>query len=130
MIDSVLSVTSVLMPALLGIYALAFIAGGVYILEQRVARIRDQLPRYGPLIRLTGYAALCIGLLAALAVGGHVLDGGAQYQLAAWTATASGLGFWVTRIHIEMTVAGRIRAALLAILCLALTALTAWWVLS
>lgn len=119
-----------LVPALLGIYALAFVAGGVYILEQRVARIHDQFPRYGPITRLTGYAALSIGLLAALAVGGHVLNRGAQYQLAAWTATASGVGFWVTRIHIEMTAAGRIRAALLAILCLALTVLTAWWVIS
>jgi hypothetical protein len=130
MIDRVLSATSMLMPVLLGIYALAFVAGGVYILEQRVARIRDQFPTYGPITRLTGYAALGIGLLAALAVGGHVLDGGVQYQLAACTATASGIGFWVTRIHIEMTAAGRIRAALLAVLCLALTVLTARWVMS
>ena len=115
-------------PALLGVYALAFVAGGVHYLEQRVARIRDQFPRRGPIATLIGYAALGIGLLAALAVAGHLLNKGAQFQWAALVATASGVSFWVTRVHIEMTTAGRIRAALLAILCLALTVLTACWI--
>ena len=117
-----------LVPALLGVYALAFVAGGVHYLEQRVARIRDQFPRRGPIATLIGYAALGIGLLAALAIAGHFLNRGAQFQWAALVATASGVSFWVARIHIEMTTAGRIRAALLAILCLALTVLTGWWV--
>ena len=117
-----------LVPALLGVYALAFIAGGVYYLEQRVARIRDQFPERGPMARLIGYAALSIGLLAALAIGGHVLNKGTQFRLAALVATASGVGFWVTRMHVEITAASRIRAGLLAIICLVLTVLTAWWV--
>lgn len=128
MIDLPLTVPRMLVPALLGVYALAFVAGGVYYLEQRVARIRDQFPRRGPIARLTGYAALGIGLLAAMAIGGHALNRGTQFQLAALVATASGVGFWVTRIHVEMTAVSRIRAGLLALLCLALTVLTAWWV--
>jgi hypothetical protein len=129
-IDLSFPMASMLVPILLGVYALAFVAGGVYYLEQRVARIRDQFPSRGPIATLIGYTALGIGFLAALAVGGHFLGKGAHFQLAALVATTSGVGFWVTRIHLAMTTPGRIRAALLALLCLALTLLTAWWVLS
>jgi hypothetical protein len=118
---------SILVPALLGAYALTFFAGGVYYLEQRVARIRDQFPSRGPISRLVGYAALGIGLLAASAVAGHLLDRGPQSVWAALVATTSGVGFWVVRLHLEMTLAARIRDTLLALLCLALTVLTGWW---
>ena len=120
---------SMLVPSLLGIYALAFIAGGIHYLEQRVARIRDQFPRRGPLATLIGYAALGIGLLEALAIGGHFLGKGAQFKLAALVATASGVGFWITRIHLAMTTTSHIRATLLTLLCLGLTVLTAWWII-
>jgi hypothetical protein len=127
MIETLISAAPVLVPVLLGVYALTFVARGVYYLEQRVTRIRDQFPRRGPLALLVGYAALGIGLLAAIAVGGHLFGQGTQFQLAALVATAAGVGFSITRIHVSMTTAGRIRAALLAILCLALTILTGWW---
>jgi hypothetical protein len=117
----------VLVPALLGLYALAFVAGGVYYLEQRVARIRDQFPERGPMAVLLGYTALGIGLLAAAAVAGQLVTQELQFQLAALVATASGVGYWITRIHFAMTTASRIRAALFAVFCGALTALTGWW---
>jgi hypothetical protein len=128
MIERLQPLTQMLMPALLGIYALAFIAGGIYYLEQRVARIRDQFPGRGPMARLIGYAALSIGFLAAFSVGGLLLHPGMQSRWAAQVATASGVGFWVIRVHVEMTRASRVRAGLLAILCLAFTALTGWWI--
>jgi hypothetical protein len=128
MIARLQPLTHVLVPALLGIYALAFIAGGIYYLEQRVARIRDQFPGQGPMARLIGYAALSIGFLAALSVGGLFLHPGIQFRWAAQVATASGVGFWIIRVHVEMTWASRVRAGLLAILCLALAALTGWWI--
>ena len=55
-----------IVPAMLGVYALAFIAGGIYYLEQRAARMRDLFPKYGPLAQLIGWTALGIGLLAAI----------------------------------------------------------------
>jgi hypothetical protein len=128
MIELPPSARSLLVPILLGVYALAFIAGGVYFLEQRVARIRDQFPKRGPMARLIGYAALSIGLLTALSLAGYLMNRGTQFRLAALVATGSGVGFWVTRLHVEMTLNARIRDGLLAVLCLMLTALTGWWV--
>ena len=125
--EALLSIAPLLVPVLLGIYALAFFAGGVYFLEQRVARIRDQFPGRGPLARLIAYASLAIGLLAAIAVSGHYLNRGAQYRWGALIATGAGVGFWIVRLHTEMTLGSRIRDALLALLCLALTLLTGWW---
>jgi hypothetical protein len=127
MMEALLSMAPALVPVLLGIYALAFIAGGVYFLEQRVARIRDQFPGHGPIARLIAYTSLAIGLLAAIAVSGHYVNQGAQFRWGALVATAAGLGFWIVRLHTEMTLGSRIRDALLAILCLALTLLTGWW---
>lgn len=125
--EILIATAPMLVPTLLGLYALAFVAGGVYYLEQRVARIRDQFPKRGPMAMLLGYAALGIGLLAAASVAGQLIDQGIQFRLAALVSTASGVGFWITRIHVELTTADRIRAALFAVLCLALTALTGWW---
>jgi hypothetical protein len=127
MIDLSPSARSLLVPVLLGFYALSFIAGGVYFLEQRVARIRDQFPKRGPMARLIGYSALSIGLLSALSLAGHLMSRGLPSRLAALVATGSGVGFWVIRIHVDMTLNARIRDALLALLCLMLTALTGWW---
>jgi hypothetical protein len=127
MIQALLSIAPLLVPVLLGVYALAFIAGGIHFLEQRVVRIRDQFPSYGPIARLIAYAALAIGLLAAIAVSGHYVNKGAQFRWAALVAVAAGVGFWIVRLHTEMTLGSRIRDVLLAILCLALTLLTGWW---
>ena len=41
MTDLVGQLTELLVPWLVGVYAVAFISGGVYYLEQRVARIRE-----------------------------------------------------------------------------------------
>ena len=118
---------SIVLPVMLGVYALAFLAGGIYYLEQQVARIRDLFPKQGPFATLVGCTALCIGVLAALAVGGHLLDLGPAYYRAALLAVASGIVFWVIRIHIDPTPATRVRDAILALLCALLTLLTAWW---
>jgi hypothetical protein len=127
MIERLSPLVTLLVPVLLGVYALAFVAGGVYYLEQRVARIRDQFPQRGAMARLVGYAALSIGVLAALSVAGHVWTREVQFRLAALVASLAGVGFWITRVHVEMTVASRVRAGLLALFCLALTMLVGWW---
>ena len=101
--------------------------GDPHYLEQQVARIRDLFPKKGPLAILVGCTSLCIGVLAALAVGGHLLNGGTVFYWAAVLATASGIAFWVIRIHIDPTPATRIRDAVLALTCALLTLLTAWW---
>jgi hypothetical protein len=119
---------SIVLPLMLSIYALAFLAGGIYYLEQQVARIRDLFPSKGPLARLVGYTSLGIGFLAALAVGGHFWSGSPVSYRAALLATASGVAFWVIRIHVDPTPAARIRDAILALLCALLVMLTAWWV--
>lgn len=119
--------TTMIVPVMLGIYALAFISGGIYTLEQQAARLRDLFPGYGPLISLIGWTALGIGLLAALSVGGQLLGQGPRFGYGALAATGSGIGFWVIRIHVDPTRASRIRDALLALLCALLTLLTAWW---
>ena len=117
-----------LVPVLLSIYALSFIAGGIYYLEQRVARIRDQFPQQARLAKLTGYAALGIGLLSALGTGGHWLDLGPEFRTAMLVASTSGMAFWIYHIHIDRTPASRIRDALLAVVCGALALLTGWWI--
>jgi hypothetical protein len=128
MMDLYLVPLSILVSGILGLYALAFTAGGIYHLEQRVARIRDQFPKQGPLAALTGYAALGIGLLAALSVGGHFVDQGADFHLGALVATVAGVGFWVYRVHIDLTPLSRIRDGALASICAAIAVLTAWWI--
>ncbi len=117
-----------IVPAMLGLYALAFVAGGIYYLEQQVARIRDQFPERGVLAQLTGYAALGIGILAALSVGGHFMGRGPEFGLGALAATMSGLAFWVVRMHGDPTILCRVRDGLLAFVCAMLAVLTAWWV--
>jgi hypothetical protein len=112
---------------MLGFYALAFIAGGIYYLEQQVARIRDQFPERGVLARLLGYTALGIGILAALSVGGHFLGRGPEFGLGALVATMSGVAFWVVRMHGDPTILSRVRDGLLAFVCAMLAVLTVWW---
>jgi hypothetical protein len=118
---------SALISGMLGVYALAFVAGGIYYLEQRVARIRDQFPGRGLLARATGYAALIIGVLASVSIGGHLLGGGPEFRYGALMATVAGVGFWVYRIHFDLTPAGRIRASVLGLVCAALSVLAGWW---
>jgi hypothetical protein len=112
---------------MLGVYALAYIAGGIYYLEQQAARLRDLFPRYGPLVSLIGWAALAIGCLAALSIGGQLLNQGSRFAYGALVATASGISYWVIRIYVDPTRASRVRDTLLALLCALLTVLTAWW---
>jgi hypothetical protein len=117
-----------LVPGMLGLYALAFLSGGIYYLEQRVSRIRDQFPKQGPLAALTGYAALSIGLLTAISVGGDILGRGPDFRLGALVAALAGAGFWVYHIHIDMTFPSRLRDATLALICGMLALLTGWWI--
>jgi hypothetical protein len=119
---------SIVLPVMLGVYALAFLAGGIYYLEQQVARIRDLFPSRGPIAHLVGYTSLGIGFLAASAVTGYLLSASPAFYLAALLATASGVAFWVIRIHIDPTPGARIRDALLALICALLALLTAWWI--
>jgi len=127
MIDLKALPTFLIVPAMLGTYALAFIAGGIYYLEQQAGRLRDLFPKYGLLPNLIGWTALGIGLLAALSIGGVLAGQGSQFGYGALASTAAGLSFWVIRMHIDPTRASRIRNALLALLCGLLTLLTAWW---
>ena len=117
-----------LIPGVLGTYALAFIAGGIYYLEQQVSRIRDQFPRQGLLAALTGYAALGIGLLMALSVGGSFSALIPDFDMGALVASVAGVGFWVYHLYIDRTPLSRVRDGALAFICAALVALTAWWV--
>ncbi|MBN1936906.1 MAG: hypothetical protein JW934_19755 [Anaerolineae bacterium] len=119
---------TLLVPGILSLYALAFTAGGIYYLEQRVSRIRDQFPRRTSLSLLTGIAALCIGLLMALAVAGHFWIGGIDFRMAALVAVVAGVGFWVYHIYFDQTPLSCIRDSALAFICLALVAVAAWWV--
>jgi hypothetical protein len=119
---------SILVPAALGIYALAFIAGGIYYLEQRVARIRDQFPKRGILARLVGYTALAIGLLTAFSIGGHLVTANGSFRLGALVAVAAGIAFWVHHLHIDLTASERIRDVLLSLVCAGLAIVTYWWV--
>lgn len=122
---------SIVFPLTLGLYALAFIAGGVYYLEQRVSRIRDQFPRQGPLAFLTGIAALGIGLLMALAIGPYFIGAhvaGLDFRMAALVATVAGVGFWVYRIYIDTTPLARVRDGAMAFVCAAIVLVAIWWV--
>jgi len=118
----------VVVPGMLGLYALAFLSGGIYYLEQRVSRIRDQFPRRGPLAVLTGLASLGIGVLAAISIGGYVLSGDPDFRLGALVAALAGVGFWVYHIHIDLTFPSRLRDATLALICAMLAFLTGWWI--
>ena len=120
--------TAAIVPAMLAVYALAFIAGGIYYLEQQTARLRDLFPKYGPLATLIGWTALGIGLLAAISIAGLLLGQGPRSGYGVLLSTASGFSFWVIRIHVDPTRASRLRDTLLALLCALLTILTAWWI--
>ncbi len=126
--DAILSI--LLVPGLLSLYALAFTAGGFYYLEQRVSRIRDQFPSRAPLSFLAGVAALCIGLLMALAVAGHFWIGGIDFRMAALVSVVAGVGFWVYHIYFDQTPLSRIRDGALAFICLSLIVVAVWWVRS
>lgn len=115
-------------PWVVVVYALTFIAGGIYALEQRVGRVRTRLPSRALLARLTGYAALGIGFLAGVSIGAHLIHPNEDYQLAALVAMSAGVGFWVSRLSAELTAAHRIRDALLALVCVFAAALTAYWI--
>ena len=127
MIDLNALPTAMVVPAMLFVYALVFIAGGIYYLEQQAARLRDLFPKMGPLVGLTGWTTLGIGMLAALSLGGLLLGQGPRFAFGALVSTAAGISFWVIRLHIDPTRASRLRNGLLALLCTLLTVLTAWW---
>ena len=118
----------VVVTGMLGLYALAFLSGGIYYLEQRVSRIRDQFPKRGPLAALTGVAALGIGVLSAISIGGHLLRSGPDFRLGALVSTVAGAGFWVFHIHVDWSLASRLRDATLALICGMLAFLTGWWI--
>jgi hypothetical protein len=118
---------AILVPVIQGVFALVFLAGGIYYLEQRVARIRDQFPTRGPLARLTGYAALGIGVLAAVATGGYLAKGDPSFRWGALVAATAGVAFWVFRIHVDLTPMKRVRDVALAFICAALAVLSRWW---
>ncbi len=120
----------VLMPGVLGLYALAFVAGGVYYLEQRVGRIRDHFPRRAPLAVITGYAALGIGLLTAISLGGHLAHLGREFAVGLVVATLAGVDFWVFHLHLGFTPLDRVRDGAMAFVCAGVALLTAWWVRS
>jgi hypothetical protein len=130
MIDYTALPTAAIVPAMLAVYALAFIAGGIYYLEQQTARLRDLFPKIGPMVTLIGWTALGIGLLAMISIGGMLLGQGPRFGYGALLSTASGFSFWVIRIHVDPTRASRLRNSLLALLCALLTVLTAWWITS
>ena len=119
--------TGILAPVSLGIYALAFIAGGIYYLEQRVARIHDQFPQRTALARLTGITALLIGLLAAFAIVGHFLWGPGSIA-GAVVAVGAGIAFAIYHLYIDLTPRERIRDIILALVCLALLILVVSWI--
>lgn len=117
-----------LVPGLLGLYALTFIAGGIYYLEQRVERIRDQFHQHAILACLIGWTAMAIGILAALSAGGQaVFPDAADFRLAGLVAGAAGVAFWTHHLYVDLTARTRVRDGLLGLLCTALTALVALW---
>lgn len=119
---------SLLIPGVLGLYALAFIAGGIYYLEQRASRIRDQFPSRGPLASLTGYTALGIGMLMAFSIAGRLRTSHSDFGLGALVAAVAGVGFWVYHIHFDLTPFSRVRDGVLTFICATLAVLTAWWI--
>jgi len=117
----------ILAPLSLGIYALAFIAGGIYYLEQRVARIHDQFPGRTALARLTGITALLIGLLATASIAGYFLWGPGPVA-GAVVAVGAGVAFAVYHLYIDLLPRERIRDIALALVCLALMVLVITWI--
>lgn len=117
-----------LMPWLLSAYAVAFLSGAVYYLEQRVARIRDQFPRRTPLARLYGVSALAIGTLGAASVVGHLVLSNNSARLAALVAVGAGVAFWLHRLRTGLGIGERIRAAALALVCAVLVLIAVHWV--
>jgi len=120
--------TEALITGMLGVYALAFLSGGIYYLEQRVERIRDQFPGRELLARLTGYASLGIGILAFVSIGGCFLSRDPDFRIGALVATMAGTGFWIYRIHFDLTLLSRMRDGVLAFVCAVLSVLISWWV--
>jgi hypothetical protein len=114
-------------PWILGLYGIAFLSGGVYYMEQRVARIRDQFPRHAPLARLHGALALSIGVLALVSAVGYLASGQSESRLGALVAVVAGVGFWLHRLRTALTLGSQIRAGLFAAVCAVLAALTAHW---
>ncbi len=119
--------TAILAPLSLGIYALAFIAGGIYYLEQRVARIRDQFPRRTTLARLTGITALLIGLLTTVSIVGYFVWSPGSIA-GAVAAVGAGIAFAVYHLYIDLTPRERLRDIVLALVCLALMFLVINWI--
>jgi hypothetical protein len=113
-----------LLPWGLGAYAVAFLSGGVYYLEQRVARIGDQFPRRRALAVLYGCTALAIGVLASATVVLHFVSPDAGAQPGAVVAIVSGVAFWAHRLRTALTPGARLRAGVLAALCAALAVLS------
>lgn len=128
MTDSTPIVLALLFPGLFSLYALAFVSGGIYYLEQRVSRIRDQFPQQTLLAFFTGLAALGIGLLMAAAVANHFIHPGIDSRMAALVATVAGVGFWVYCIYTDQTPLSRVRDGALAFICSAMVVLAVWWV--
>lgn len=115
-------------PWALAAYALCFVAGGVYYLDQRVRHIRDQFPSRTAIARLTGFAALAIGLLAAVSVAGYLVRPHGEHYLGAPVAAGAGVVFWVSRFYAAPTVAHRLRDGLLVLICLSFTGLVLLWI--
>ena len=117
-----------LTPWVIALYGIAFLSGGVYYLEQRVTRIKDQLPERTPLARLYGALALIIGALALASAAGHLVFDQSEARLAALVAVVAGVGFWVHRLRMGLTLAERIRAGAFALVCTALAVAAAGWI--
>jgi hypothetical protein len=117
-----------LVPWIVVVYALTFFAGGIYSLEQRVAHVRTRFPGRAPFAQLSAYAALAIGVLAAVSIGGHLVHPEGDCSLGALVAVGAGMAFWIQRLSAELTAVHRIRDALLAAACASLVALTACWI--
>ncbi len=117
-----------LVPWTVIVYALTFVAGGIYSLEQRVARVRDQFPGRALSAQLSGVAALAIGFLAAVSIGAHLIRPDGDYHLGALVAVGAGVAFWIHRLSTDLTAVHRIRDALLAVVCASMAALVAWWI--
>jgi hypothetical protein len=115
---------------MLGLYALAYLAGGIYYLEQRVARIRDQFPQRAPLAWLTGLASLGIGILSAAVALGHLLHPSPVYRLGVFVATLAGFAFWILRMNIDLTPLSRLRDGAMAFVCGALALIARWWMVA
>ena len=116
-----------LVPWAVGLYGIAFLSGGVYYLEQRVARIRDQMPDRAALARIYGLLALLIGLLALASAAGYLVLRQSEARLAALVAIVAGVGFWLHRLRTALTIGSRVRAGSFAVLCALLAGLGATW---